>query len=119
MPQPPLPGSSEVKACIGPHIGSADYEVSPELIQMFSQEFGPSVVDRASGGRYLDLGLCFVRAALVDAGAKSLLLKRLLTRRPLQLRGSSRTSETGKCGGMPAVAYGCKRLALSEKTFGV
>ena len=61
---------SEVKAYIGPHIGSADYEVSPELIQMFSQEFGPGVVDRTSGERYLDLGYA-VRAALVDAGVRA------------------------------------------------
>lgn len=55
---------SQVLAYVGPHIGHEDYEVSPELAERFSVEFGPGVI---WGERNLDLGAA-VSAALVDAG---------------------------------------------------
>lgn len=97
--------SSEVKAYIGPHIGGADYEVSPELIQMFSQEFGPGVVDRASGERYLDLGYA-VRAALVDAGVRASAIEEVTdSTASTTERFFSYRAEHGKCGRHAAVAY--------------
>ena len=96
---------SEVKAYIGPHIGSADYEVSSELIQMFSQEFGPNVVDRASGERYLDLGYA-VRAALIDAGVRESAIEEVTdSTASTTERFFSYRAEHGKCGRHAAVAY--------------
>lgn len=96
---------SEVKAYIGPHIGSADYEVSLELIQMFSQEFGPGVVDRASGERYLDLGYA-VRSALVDAGVRASAIEEVTdSTASTTERFFSYRAEHGKCGRHAAVAY--------------
>lgn len=54
----------QLSAYVGPHVGAADYEVSPELAARFSAEFGPDVV---VGERNLDLAAA-VRAALADAG---------------------------------------------------
>ena len=97
--------ATEVKAYIGPHIGGADYEVSPELIQMFSQEFGPGVVDRASGERYLDLGYA-VRAALVDAGVRASAIEEVAdSTASTTERFFSYRAEHGKCGRHAAVAY--------------
>ena len=96
---------SEVKAYIGPHIGSSDYEVSPELIQMFSQEFGSGVVDHASGERYLDLGYA-VRAALVDAGVSASAIEEVVdSTASTTERFFSYRAEHGKCGRHAAVAY--------------
>ena len=54
----------ELCAYVGPHVGPADYEVSPELAARFADEFGPGAL---VGERNLDLGWC-VRAALAGAG---------------------------------------------------
>lgn len=61
-----LTGASaeDVLAYVGPHIGTADYEVSQELLDRFVAEFGPGV---DGGARHLDLG-CAVRRALEDVG---------------------------------------------------
>ena len=89
---------SEVKAYIGPHIGSADYEVSSELI-------GPNVVDRASGERYLDLGYA-VRAALIDAGVRESAIEEVTdSTASTTARFFSYRAEHGKCGRHAAVAY--------------
>lgn len=55
---------SQILAYVGPHIGREDYEVSPELADRFSAEFGPGVI---WGEHNLDLGAAVV-GALVDAG---------------------------------------------------
>lgn len=54
----------QLTAYVGPHVGAADYEVSPELAARFSDAFGPDVV---VGERNLDLALA-VRRALAEAG---------------------------------------------------
>lgn len=54
----------EALAYVGPHIGTADYEVSAELLARFVAKFGPGV---DGGSRHLDLGYA-VRRALEDAG---------------------------------------------------
>ena len=56
--------AGELSAYVGPHVGAADYEVSPEIMERFVAEFGPSV---DAGERHLDLG-CAVRIALAEAG---------------------------------------------------
>lgn len=56
--------ASELLAYIGPHIGTADYEVSAELAWHFTDAFGPGCVQ---GADHLDLEYC-VRAALAEAG---------------------------------------------------
>lgn len=56
--------ATDVNAYIGPHIGAADYEVSPELAGRFVEEFGDSVVCEPQN---LDLGAA-VRRALIDQG---------------------------------------------------
>ena len=55
---------TEALAYVGPHIGVADYEVSPELAARFSASFGPEVV---RPGNSLDLGRA-VALALLEAG---------------------------------------------------
>lgn len=54
----------DVRAYVGPHIGTDDYEVSADLLERFVGEFGRSVCGR---GTCLDLGAA-VRRALEDAG---------------------------------------------------
>ncbi len=56
--------AKDVVAYVGPHIGVADYEVSPELAKEFVGEFGEEVV---SGERNLDLGAAII-ASLVEEG---------------------------------------------------
>lgn len=56
--------ASQARAYIGPHIGTADYEVSIELARHFAERFGPACI---SGPDHLDLEFC-VRAALAEAG---------------------------------------------------
>lgn len=55
---------SEVCAYVGPHVLAGDYEVSPELAERFSGEFGPAAV---RGRRNLDLSAA-IAATLADAG---------------------------------------------------
>ncbi len=55
---------TELLAYVGPHIGTADYEVSEELAARFSAAFGPGAVPEP---RHLDLAFC-VCAALGEAG---------------------------------------------------
>lgn len=59
-------GANAVELCayIGPHVGMADYKVSPELAARFSGEFGAEVVGPDCT---LDLGRA-VRIALFDLG---------------------------------------------------
>lgn len=57
-------GPDELTAFVGPHIGPADYEVSPELLERFREEFGAGA---DAGESRLDLAHC-VRAALEGAG---------------------------------------------------
>ena len=72
---------------------------------MFSQEFGPGVVDRASGERYLDLGYA-VRAALVDAGVRASAVEEVTdSTASTTERFFSYRAEHGKCGRHAAVAY--------------
>lgn len=56
--------ASELCAYVGPHIGAADYEVSPELLERFVAEFGPGA---DAGASHLDLGYA-VCEALASAG---------------------------------------------------
>lgn len=56
--------AGELDAYVGPHIGAADYEVSPELIERFVDAFGEGT---RLGERNLDLGFA-VTAALEEAG---------------------------------------------------
>ena len=58
---------SDLLAYVGPHIGVADYEVSPELAASFVEEFGPGVI---SGERNLDLSAALA-VTLRDAGVPS------------------------------------------------
>lgn len=54
----------ELCAYVGPHVTGADYEVSDELAERFSAEFGPEVL---VGPRNLDLARAVV-ASLAEAG---------------------------------------------------
>lgn len=92
---------SEVTAYVGPHIGGADYEVSPELAERFCALFGPAA---APDGRHLDLLLC-VRAALLEAGvsADAIASADVSTARATD-RFFSYRAEDGHCGRHAAVA---------------
>lgn len=92
---------SQILAYVGPHIGREDYEVSPELAERFSAEFGPGVI---WGERNLDLGAA-VSAALVAEGvpAGSIACCDVSTASATE-RFFSYRAEHGKCGRHGAVA---------------
>ena len=55
---------SEVSAFVGPHVLGPDYEVSEELAERFSAEFGPTAL---CSPRHLDLSACLA-ATLAEVG---------------------------------------------------
>ena len=92
---------SDLLAYVGPHIGAADYEVSPELAASFSEEFGPGVI---AGERNLDLSAALA-ATLRDAGvpAESVAWVEASTASATE-RFFSYRAEGGTCGRHGALA---------------
>lgn len=92
----------QVQAYIGPHITGEDYEVSPELLQQFVDEFGESV---ARPGTRLDLAAA-VRIALVERGVpEEQVLDSGLSTMQDTSRFYSYRAEAGTCGRIGAMAY--------------
>ncbi len=58
---------SDLLAAIGPSIRLCCYQVSPDLAERFSAQFGPSVVAEENGQQHLDLARA-VKLTLRDAG---------------------------------------------------
>lgn len=92
---------TDLLAYVGPHIGTADYEVSEELAARFSAAFGPGAVPEP---RLLDLAFC-VRAALAEAGVEG---ERVAVCEDSTARATGRffsyRAEGGTCGRHGALA---------------
>lgn len=91
----------DVAAFIGPHILGDEYEVSPELIALFSERFDDV---NAAGPRLLDLSSC-IRQALAGEGVpeQAIVDASLSTMREND-RFFSYRAEGGTCGRHAAVA---------------
>jgi polyphenol oxidase len=70
--------SEDLIAAIGPTISTANYEVSAELAQQFSNRFGNQVVNQVRGHFHLDLFACLI----VDLLRHGLSLSRIPARPP-------------------------------------
>ena len=94
----------EVYAYVGPHILGEDYEVSPELLQTFVDEFG-SMVHAASTNSNLDLSAA-IACALGDAGLPAAnLVDSCVSTAANTGRFFSYRAEGGLCGRHAAIAY--------------
>ena len=93
--------TSQIKAFIGPHIQGDEYEVSPELLQMFSLRFDNI---HPYGDRLLDLS-CAIRQSLEESGVPSCEIHdpRLSTMRA-NAHFFSYRKENGICGRHAAIA---------------
>jgi YfiH family protein len=93
---------AEVNAYVGPHIAGEDYEVSPELLARFVDEFGAGV---ALPGTRLDLGVA-VRDTLLAAGiAPDAIAAVGVSTAQATDRFFSYRSTGGRCGRHGALAY--------------
>lgn len=93
---------AEVNAYVGPHIAGEDYEVSPELLARFVDEFGAGV---ALPGTCLDLGVA-VRDTLLAAGiAPDAIAAVGVSTAQATDRFFSYRSTGGRCGRHGALAY--------------
>lgn len=93
---------AEVNAYVGPHIAGEDYEVSPELLARFVDEFGAGV---ALPGTCLDLGVA-VRDTLLAAGiAPDAIAAVGVSTAQATDRFFSYRSTDGRCGRHGALAY--------------
>ena len=93
---------AEVNAYVGPHIAGEDYEVSPELLARFVDEFGAGV---ALPGTCLDLGVA-VRDTLLAAGiAPDAIAAVGVSTAQATDRFFSYRSTGGRCGRHGAIAY--------------
>ena len=93
---------AEVNAYVGPHIAGEDYEVSPELLARFVDEFGAGV---ALPGTCLDLGAA-VRDTLLAAGiAPDAIAAVGVSTAQATDRFFSYRSTGGRCGRHGALAY--------------
>ncbi len=101
----------EIKAYIGPHIRSSEYEVSQDLIDRFTDSFGPSVEDEP---RHLNLSKA-IRIALTDAGMDedAILDCEISTLQECE-RFYSYRAEEGLCGRHGAVACLTSSSLLSQ-----
>jgi copper oxidase (laccase) domain-containing protein len=95
-------GADQLVAYVGPHIGRADYEVSPELAERFREEFG---CEAADDEHHVDLTFC-VRSALEDVGvrAEAIAASEDSTAAQTQ-RYYSYRAEGGSCGRHGALAF--------------
>ncbi len=91
----------DVRAYIGPHVGAADYEVSPELAGRFASEFGEGVLQ---GKRNLDLAAA-IRATLAEHGVGPSQVSEVRESTASSTdRFFSYRAEDGRCGRHGAIA---------------
>lgn len=94
----------DLLAYIGPHIGPREYEVSQEVIDRFTREFGSGIVAPDAGGRHLDLGAA-VRICLTEAGVLAENIAEVTESTAAHTdRFFSYRAEQGQCGRHGAVA---------------
>lgn len=97
-------GPEEISVYIGPHILGADYEVSPELIDTFTAEFG--TIAQAEGNKHhLDMSAC-IYASLAKVGiAVSQICDSCPSTATNTDRFYSYRAEKGQCGRHAAIAF--------------
>lgn len=92
---------ASVCAYVGPHIGVADFEVSPQLARQFATEFGEEVLQ---GSRHVDLGYAVCSALAAQGVDRSAIACAEDSTASHTDRFFSYRAQGGACGRMGAIA---------------